>query len=160
MLYLGATNWIQPFETLRPEQIISSNIEVAAVGTTPNLLLYFLLTFKICPCWIMSTRRQQRVQLVSMWEVGRTLLLESDGSGPDDSLTCQLCDTIFPSLWFLICGKKNVFKKNFRREFKNCIPSNVTMRTKLKHLIQYQAHGCSISGNYILFHSYLSKPFW
>lgn len=81
-------------------------------GTTPNLLLNFLLTFKICPCWIMSTWKEKKrgVQLVSVWEVGRTLLWESDGSGSDDSWLASCVTSSSPSLYIFPTGNNNVLQ--------------------------------------------------
>lgn len=74
---------IESKDQLKLEQTVGLESEVTTLGTIANLLLYFLLTFKICPCWVMSIWQQKetKIQLVSVWGVERTFLWVSDGLG-------------------------------------------------------------------------------
>lgn len=72
-------------------------------GTTPNLLLNFLLTFKICPCWIMSTWKEKKKGGTTCFRVGgrKNIALGVRWFWVWWLLACQLCDIIFPkSLYF------------------------------------------------------------
>lgn len=83
---MGPSNEMQSFETPRQEEVIGSDNEVTALGATPTLLLCVFLTFQVFPCWNTEhLDKKAKAHLISMWEIGRKLLLEAGGPGSDNS---------------------------------------------------------------------------